>query len=214
MYSINLINEKVVPVSQQRTRLSLRLLYVTLWLITGAIYGYYYVTTQAQIDSFSSAARRLESRNSLPPGLKREDVLRLAQQLQTSKGVLTSIQSQSLLWSKKMRQIESHLPDDGWLNKLSCRASTTHFATPQGGRRQPPKPLGEFVIEGMVLIPDGSAGSPSLDRFLGALRTDTVFMEHFSDINHLVVGRERFGTKEVATFVVVCVIQEGIRFDA
>lgn len=216
MYFINLIHEKIVPISQQRTRLSLRLLYVLAWLITGVVMAYFFTTTQADIDSIRAGSRLLEARNELPSDLTMQDVLSLEQRLQASKAILSRIHNQGLLWAPKLKSLRVHLPKDAWLNRLSCRRSTTAFATPPsgGGLRQPPRPLGEFVIEGMVLIPEGAAGSESLEEFVAKLKNDKTFMEKISNLNHLVIGRERYGVREIATFVIVCVIDESVRLDA
>lgn len=214
MYSINLIHEKIVPLSKQRTRMSLASLYVLLWLISGVVIGYYIMTMRAEINSYTLAARRLETRNSLPAGLTQEDVSALGKQLQASKDVLASIQAQSFIWASKLFVVRSVLPSDAWLNRLYCRPSTTHFAKAPDGGRQLPQPLGEFVIEGMVLIPEGAAGAEALEQFVTKLRENKIFMEKIASLNHLVVGRERFGNREVATFVIVCVLEEGVRFDA
>ena len=66
----------------------------------------------------------------------------------------------------------------------------------------------------MVLIPEGAAGSESLEEFVAKLKNDKTFMEKISNLNHLVIGRERYGVREIATFVIVCVIDESVRLDA
>ena len=99
MYFINLIHEKIVPISQQRTRLSLRLLYVLAWLITGVVMAYFFTTTQADIDSIRAGSRLLEARNELPSDLTMQDVLSLEQRLQASKAILSRIHNQGLLWA-------------------------------------------------------------------------------------------------------------------
>lgn len=216
MYEINLIHEKVIPLSKQRKRMSLVSFYILVWSITVVVFGYFYVTRAAQISSYSEASRRLESRNALPADLTKADLDALDRQLKSSTEVLAAVQNRAFRWAPKLNLLRAYLPQDVWFNRLSCRRSTTVFSQPgsRGGQRVPPVPLGEFVIEGMVLIREGAAGAESLEAFVTKLREDATFMEGIQSLNHLVVGRERYGGADVASFVIVCVIAEGLRFDA
>lgn len=214
MYELNLIHEKVIPISQQRTRLSLVSLYLLIWALTATVFAYYIITTQNEITTYQTATRRLETRNALPRGLTRADVVALSRQLEITKTMLTSVNDQTFRWSNKLNSLRKHLPPTAWLDEVSCRRSTTRFNTKPRAGNQPPLPLSEVVIMGMVMIPEGQAGSQALEEFVIKLQKDEGFMAHIQELNHVVIGKFRYGGKEAVKFMIVCVIKEGVRLDA
>jgi hypothetical protein len=213
MYELNLIHEKIVPISKQRTRLSLAALYALIWAVTATVFSYYYITFRNEILTYQSAVRLIETRNALPKGLTREDVLLLARQLDTTRETLLALKNQVFLWGPKLERIKTHLPRDAWLDEISCRLSTSHFKKNPSNPSGPPEPLGEFVIQGRVLLAQNAVGSESLEQYVVKLREDKEFMARVQNMNHLVLGRERYGSNEVARFIIVCVVEEGVRFD-
>jgi hypothetical protein len=213
MYEINLIHEKIVPLSKQRTRLSLFSLYILIWAITIAVYAYYINTTRNEIETYTAATRLIESRNALPSGVTRDDVVALSKQLDATREALLSMNTQSFHWASKLARLHRYLPGEAWLDEISCRLSTAHYKKPAGGGK-PPEPLGEFVVQGTVLLPEGAAGAEALEKYVVQLRGDRMFMASIKEMNHLVLGRERYGNREIARFMIVCVIAEGVRFDA
>ena len=214
MYELNLIHEKVIPISQQRTRLSLVSLYLLIWALTATVFAYYIITTQNEISTYQTATRRLETRNGLPRGLTHADVLALNRQLEITKTTLTNINNQIFRWSNKLTSLRKFLPSDAWLDEVSCRKSTTRFSTTPSAPGQPPAPLSEVVILGMLMLPPGNAGSQSFEEYVIKLRNDEEFMAHIQELNHVVIGKFRYGSKEAVKFMIVCVIKEGVRLDA
>lgn len=220
MYNINLIHEKIVPIRKQRKRLSLVSLYILIWAVSAVVVVFFVITNNTRIRDYTKAAQILEDRNALPSGLMRSDVDALSRQLQASATVLKTLQQQTMRWGPKLRLLNRHLPKDAWLNRLSCRPTTSQPgqpppSNPQGGAPSgPPPSKGELVVEGMLLIPEGGMGTEPLEQYLATLRADKAFMVGLSSINLQIVGRKLFGPREVASFVLVCAIAEGVQFDA
>lgn len=209
MYELNLIREKIVPIGKQRKRLSLFSFYILIWCVTAVVFFYYYYTSQTEIETYASAKRQIESRNALPSGVTNEDVASLAKQLDVAREALKATGNASFLWSTRLARLRHFLPADAWMDALTLRRSTTRFKTAEKGK--PPSPFFEFVIQGTVLLPEDGMSAESIEKFVSALRADPQFMAKVKEMNHIVLGRERYGTREIAKFQIVCVIEENVR---
>lgn len=216
MYNINLIHEKIIPVRKQRKRLSLVSLYFLLWAVSAVVVAFFVITNNARIQESTKAVQTIGARNALPAGLTQTDVEALDRQLDASATVLKTIQRQTIRWGSKLRLLSRHLPKDAWFDRLSCRG-TPPGQPPPGGQPggQPPAPsAGEFIVEGMLLVPEGGMGTAPLEEYVAALREDKIFMIGLSKVDLQVVERKGIGRREVAVFRLICTVAEGIRVDA
>lgn len=209
MYELNLIREKIIPIGKQRKRMSLFSLYILVWCVTAVVFVYYYYTSETEIESYTSARRRVETRNSLPSGVTNEDVASLGKQLESAREALATSGNTSFLWSARLAKLRHYLPNDAWIDAVTLRKSATRFKPGVG--KTPPTPLFELVIQGTVLLPEGGMTAESLEKYVSELRTDTQFMTKIKEMSHIVLGRERYGSREIAKFQIVCVVEENVR---
>ena len=209
MYELNLIREKIVPISRQRQRLSLFSLYILVWCVTAVVFFYYYYISQTEIDTYASAKRQIESRNALPSGVTNNDVVSLSKQLDAAREALKTTGNASFLWSARLAKLQQYLPNDIWIDAVTLRKSATRFKPAENGK--PPTPLFELVIQGTLLLPEGGLSGETLEKYVSGLRADTQFMAKVKEMNHIVLGRERYGAREIAKFQIVCVVEENVR---
>ncbi len=132
--------------------------------------------------------------------------------------VIDSLRSGSLVWAKKLYDLNNSLIDGMWLNSLSL--SVEHVkpdnqprAPVRGGHMQQapiqPKDKETLVLQGTAVSSGSEDATAIVGRFIDSLKNNESFFKDFEDIKLSSVQRENLGAAEVMNFTIVCYFQSG-----
>jgi len=128
--------------------------------------------------------------------------------------VIDSLTLGSLVWAKKLYDLNNSIIDGVWLSALSLnveKASSNQafVGLNRGAAAQVPADKETLVLQGEAVSSNSEEATAVVGRFIDSLKTNEDFFKDFEDIKLSSVQRETLGETEIMNFTIVCYFKSG-----
>lgn len=121
--------------------------------------------------------------------------------------VIESLTSGSLVWSKKLHDLNGAMIEGVWLTSLSLKTEALKGGAGKKSRRRQ-----TLVLKGSAVSPSPGGETAIVGKFIESLRNNRGFFDDFDDIKVSSIQRKRLGEIEVMDFTIVCYFKTGRRY--
>jgi len=164
---------------------------------------------QKKLMSISNRLNTLMPQQQIATALKKEvDIL------SGKVAVINSLTSGSLVWAKKLQDLNNSVLDGVWLNSLSLSTETSNanqafIGVNPGAVGQVPADKETLILKGAAVSTGSEEATAIVGRFIDSLKTNEGFFKDFEDIKLSSVQRETLGSTEIMNFTIVCYFKPG-----
>jgi hypothetical protein len=183
-------------------------------LVSQMLLGLAAFMQQNRLTKLTAEVTTMASQGEVALALKKE-----VSELSKKFAIIDSLTAGSLIWSKKLYDLNNSVIDGVWLTSLSLEE-----LAPQGVPGQAAPVYGSAQMPGdtvgkQILILKGSAVSPTSEeetalvgKFIESLRNNKDFYGDFEDIKLSSIQRKKTGSMEVMDFTIICYFKSGRRY--
>lgn len=178
-------------------------------IFSQVILGLLAVVQQKKLAAINSKLNDIMPQQKIAVALKKE-----VDALSGKVAVIDSLTSGSLVWAKKLYELNNAIIDGIWLSRLSLSVERT-----KGGRafvgvkqttlRQISANKETLVLKGAAVSSGSEEATAIVGRFIDSLKMNKDFFKDFEDIKLLSVQRETLGSTEIMNFTIVCYFKSG-----
>ncbi|MFC1806849.1 PilN domain-containing protein [Candidatus Omnitrophota bacterium] len=186
---------------------------------TPVIIGLIAVLLLSQIITSVVAMRQRKSLALLSAALKsvaqdHREAIEIKKELDALNGkvsIIDSLAHGSLIWSKKLSDLNDSMIDGVWLTSLSVGLEVVKaklFNRSIVGAT-PPQDKQILILKGTAVSPNPGEETAVVGKFIESLRSDEGFFGDFEDIKLSSIQRRALGSSDVMDFTIVCYFQSG-----
>ncbi|TRZ50519.1 MAG: hypothetical protein D4S01_06535 [Dehalococcoidia bacterium] len=120
--------------------------------------------------------------------------------------VIEGLTQGSIVWSKKLYDLNKAMTDGIWLSSLSLNIETPVSARQYGtaGMAQGPGNKQTLILTGFAISSGQTEETATVGRFIDSLKKDKDFFKDFDDIKLSSIQRESYGSTDVMNFTIIC----------
>ena len=182
---------------------------ISVIILSQVILGMLSVMQQKKLAAIKCKLNHIMPQQKIAVTLKKE-----VDNLSGKVAVIDSLTSGSLVWAKKLYDLNNSIVDGVWLSALSL--SVEKSKTPQvfagfnkGVSPQLPVDKEMLVLKGAAVSSDSGEATAIVGRFIDSLKTNNDFFKDFEDIKLSSVQRETLGSTEIMKFTIICYFKPG-----
>ncbi len=182
---------------------------ISVIILSQVVLGMLAVMQQKKLTLVKSKLNSIMPQHEIAVTLKKE-----VDNLSGKVAVIESLTSGSLVWAKKLHDLNNSIVDGVWLSALSL--SVEKSKNPQifagfnkGASPQVPVDKEMLVVNGSAVSSDSDEATAIVGRFIDSLKMNTDFFKDFDDIKLSSVQRETLGDTEIMNFTIICYFKPG-----
>jgi Tfp pilus assembly protein PilN len=176
---------------------------ISVMIACQVILGFFVFVQKRQLADVSRKTLNLSGQKNIASALKRE-----VDELNGRFSLIEGLTQGSLVWSKKLYDLNNAIIDGIWLTSLSLNyeslrtAAQAHMPKGNTSDRQ------TLVINGLAIASEAGEETATVGRFIDSLKKSKNFFKDFDDIKLSSVQRESHGNAEVMNFTVICYFKQ------
>ena len=175
---------------------------ISVLIISQVIFGVFAFIQKKQLAYISRKISDLSAEKNIAFALKKE-----SDELSGRFDLIEGLTQGSLIWSKKLYDLNNAMIDGIWLTSLSLnyespRTGQMHTLKEHPGNRQ------ALVATGRAIASGSGGETATVGRFIDSLKKNGDFFKDFDDIKLSSVQRESHGNTEVMDFTILCYFKQ------
>jgi Tfp pilus assembly protein PilN len=175
---------------------------ISVMIASQIILVFFAFTQKRQLADISRKTSSLTGQKNIASALKKE-----ADELSGRFNLIEGLMQGSLVWSKKLYDLNNAIIDGIWLTSLSLNNESPRIAqvhAPKGNvvDRQ------TLVINGFAVASAAREETAAVGKFIDSLKKSADFFKDFDDVKLSSVQRESHGNAEVMNFTVICYFKQ------
>jgi Tfp pilus assembly protein PilN len=175
---------------------------ISVMIASQIILGFFAFTQKRQLADISRKTSDLAGQKNIATALKKE-----ADELSIRFKLIESLTHGSLVWSKKLYDLNNAIIDGIWLTSLSL-----NYESPKTVQAQMLKgnvvDRQTLIINGFAVASGAGEETATVGKFIDSLKKNADFFKDFDDVKLSSVQRESHGSAEVMNFTVICYFKQ------
>ena len=174
---------------------------ISVIILSQIILGLISLMQKRQLISISKQISDIAPQQAIATVLKKE-----VDELSGKFNAIEGLTQGSLVWSKKLYDLNNAMIDGIWLSSLSLNIETPASASPYGraGMTQEPGNKQTLILTGFAISSGQTEETATVGRFIDSLKKDKDFFKDFDDIKLSSIQRESYGSTDVMNFTIMC----------
>ena len=174
---------------------------ISVIILSQIIMGIISLMQKRQLSSVSKEISDLSSQQNVAAALKKE-----VDELTGKFTLIEGLTQGSLVWSKKLYDLNKVMIDGIWLNSLSLNVEMPVSIQPYNaaGMAQAPNYKQTLVLTGLAISSGQAEETATVGEFIDSLKKNKDFFKDFDDIKLASIQRESYGITDVMKFTIIC----------
>ena len=175
---------------------------ISVIILSQIILGLISLIQKRQLISISKQISDIAPQQAIATVLKKE-----VDELSGKFNAIEGLTQGSLVWSKKLYDLNNAMIDGIWLSSLSLNIEAPLTISParvSAGMAQEPASRQTLVLTGFAISSSTAEETATVGKFIDSLKRNEGFFRDFDDIKLSSVQREPYGSTDVMNFTIVC----------